>query len=189
MSKFVHRTDAVPRTARLVLIGLFFAIMVLPPAAAQSTTPSDVLTSARISASLQIIAPIGIIGTNALNFGQVAATTSRGLARVEKDSPDAGRFEVNGVGNAPIQISFNAPDQLLRAAGAGELGIQLELYGSETLANAGSARRLLQGETVTLSNGRYYFFIGGALEVGPVSDNPPGMYTGQFELEVNYANL
>lgn len=146
-------------------------------------------TSARIGVQVQIGQSLALIGTNDLSFGQVAATNNGSVSRVRRNDPDAGRFEVRGSGNTGISVTYTAPTQLINELGAGTIGINLELYGSQSQSNASSAERLLQNETVSLSAGRYYFFLGGELNVGPLSSNPPGLYTGEFELEVSHVDL
>lgn len=144
---------------------------------------------AEIGVQVQIGQALALIGTNDLRFGQVPATNSGSVRRVRRNDPEAGRFELRGSGNNGVRVTYIAPTQLINESGAGTIGINLELYGAQSQANASSAERLLQNETVSLAAGRYYFFLGGELNVGPLSSNPPGLYTGEFELEVSYLDL
>lgn len=183
-----HTTELMLRAASPLLVLAVCMLVGASEAAAQQVRYSSP-ARAEIGVQVQIGESLALIGTNDLSFGQVPATNSGSVARIRKDEPEAGRFEVRGAGNNGIRVSYVAPTQLTNESGAGSIGITLELYGSSRQGNGSSAVRLLQNETVSLSAGRYYFFVGGELRLGPLSVNPPGRYVGEFELEVSYLDL
>lgn len=185
MKRERRQTGESIRRATVLAACLLFGTSEAVSQQVRSASPS----SAQIGVEVQVGQSLAMIGTNDLRFGQIAATNSSSVRRIRRDDPDAGRFEVRGSGNHGIRVTYVAPTQLTNESGAGTIGIDLELYGSQRQSNASSAERLLQNEAVSLSAGRYYFFVGGELSVGPLSSNPPGLYTGEFELEVSYLDL
>ena len=145
--------------------------------------------SATVGVTAEIIQSLSVQGTSDLNFGQIVTTGSAAIKAIDKTSPDAGRFEIVGSGNEQVQVAYRAPGSLNRISGSGTIGVNLQMFGATSAGKVSGAEEILQNQTVTLSGGRYYFFIGGSLEVGPTSQNPPGIYSGEFELEVSYTSL
>ncbi|MEX2401651.1 MAG: DUF4402 domain-containing protein [Rhodothermales bacterium] len=184
-------SSSVPGAARLVRYLSLLAALALAGVHAglaqqiRRTTP----VAANIGIEVQIAQSLSLVATNDLSFGQIPTSNAGGQVFIRHDEPDAGRFELRGSGSNDIVVNYVAPTQLTNESGAGVIGVNLELYGTTSQGNASSAERLLQNETVSLSGGRYFFFVGGELVIGPVSSNPPGIYVGEFELEVSYLNL
>ena len=181
------RTDTRPQRMKTDIrpFALTLLMLTVPMGAAFAQQP----VSATVGVTAEIIQSLSVIGTNDLNFGQIVATGTAFSTTVDKSSPNAGRFEIAGTGSEQIQVTFVAPQALSRSGGAGTVGVNLQLFGTSSMANASSAQQILQDDTVTLSGGKYYFFVGGSLNLGPATENPPGTYSGEFELEVSYTSL
>lgn len=174
------------RPAAIALVALLASGVPFSQAAhAQHQTAPAI---ARVGVTAHVLPRLGIFGVNNLSFGQIAATLSGATARVEKGSTNAGRFEVTGADRQEIRVAFVAPSELTGPGGQ-SIGVELEVYGASSLGGASSARRVLTNETVILSGGRYFLFIGGELRVGPLGQNSPGRYTGDFELGVTHVGL
>lgn len=154
------------------------------PVNAQSLTGE-----AAIDVSANVVETISVLGVRPLNFGDVVAQGSATTKVVGKADGNAGQFEVTGADSQAIQVSYVAPPALQRASGSGSLPVSLTLYSAPTVSGAGGAIRVLNQDTVTLQDGRYFFFVAGALTVRSASQNPPGTYTGEFELTVSYTTI
>lgn len=135
---------------------------------------------------VQVVEGMSLSVSRGLNFGEVVAGT--GVVNINRQSNDAGKFILAGGGSSTITVSYSLPanNQLLRAEGEGEMGILASLYGS-TEDNPGTAVEILDGSSITLStNGNYYFFVEGSLDVGPVEINPAGTYSGVLTMVITY---
>lgn len=186
-----HRYAYIPSglLVRVLTLSLLFVVCSSDAAAQQVRSQGGAATSGTIGVQARIGQVLSLIGTNDLSFGQIAATNGFTTTLIDRSSPDAGQFEVRGSGDNDIRVTYVAPTQLVNESGAGVIGVNLHLFGTPVQGNASSAERLLQNETVSLSGGRYFFFLGGELNVGPLNSNPPGIYVGEFELEVSYLDL
>lgn len=179
------------RSASVRRSTLFAAALLFALAAPAVTQAQGVATSARASVqvSARVVQGVSVRGVNPLNFGDIVAPASSTTKVVAKTDPNAGMFEVNGAAGQGVQVTFVSPTTLTRASGAGSMAIALSLYGAASQGAAGGAVQVLPRGTITLTDGRYYFFLAGSLTVRDIVANPAGVYTGEFELSVTQTTI
>lgn len=143
-------------------------------------------TTATLNVAVNLVEAMSLSVSRSLSFGEVVAGT--GTVSIDRESSNAGKFVLQGGQNSTITVSFTMPanNQLVRAEGEGDMGLLANVYGS-TEDNPTTAIALLDGDSVTLgSDGAYYFFVEGRLEIGPVEQNPAGTYSGMLTMTVSY---
>ena len=180
------RSASVARVTGIMTAVVLFAVSAPAVARAQGDGTS---AKATIQVTARIVQGVSVRGVNALNFGDIVAPASSTTRDVSKSDPNAGMFEVVGSAGQGVQVSFVAPTTLTRTGGPGSLAIALSLYGAPTQGAAGGAQQVFPRGTITMTNGRYFFFLAGSLTVRDVVTNPAGVYTGEFELSVTQTTI
>jgi hypothetical protein len=171
----------------LVLIATAIAALSMPGTLSAQANGTSARASIQVTA--RVVQGITVRGVNPLNFGDIVAPANSTTKEVAKSDPSAGMFEVVGAAGQGVQVSFVAPTALTRTGGPGSLAIALSLYGAPTQGAAGGAQQVFPQGTITLANGRYYFFLAGTLTVRDVVTNPAGVYSGEFQLSVTQTTI
>ncbi|MGH7475056.1 MAG: DUF4402 domain-containing protein [Longimicrobiales bacterium] len=163
------------RIMTVVLAGLVMAVVLPVGAVAQSSA------SANASVTATIIKGLTLTKNNDLSFGTVAANTGANSVNAQS-SANAAKFTADGEADTGITVSWTAPATL--TDGTNTIAVtSIEVYGQDADTQGASAS-LTSGGTVTLNgSGGYYFWVGGAINVGAV---PAGTYSGTFSMTVAY---
>lgn len=171
------------RFSRYTFGFLLGVIALMPGNPVSAQTPN---ATASLSIDVQIVEGLSLVVNRGLDFGEIIAGAGR--VTITRSSSESGKFIVRGAGNATLTVTFTQPanNKLVRAEGSGDLDVNTQVYGSVDDAPE-NADLLVDGASITLGeNGEYYFFVEGALDVGPVESNPAGSYSGILTMTIAY---
>jgi len=137
--------------------------------------------SANIQATANVLAPLTVSGTQALDFGDVIPGVPSTLP---PDDASAGSFTVGGYGTLEVTLDFgtlpsnlaSGPNNLPISFGAGSAG-----YGDVGVSTTFDPSSV---ETTKLVAGALLVFIGGT--VSPTPTQAAGAYSGTISLTVAY---
>lgn len=165
------------RFALALAVGALFTL----PAQARAQTSR----SATAAVSASIVTALTMGAPTPLNFGAITANGTTQTVTVRPTDAGAAAFTATGQLNTPITVTWTTPAALNDGAGHTMAVNSVSVSGLNTNAQ-GSATALTSGGTVTLdaTTGRYYFWVGGQISVGP--SQPAGTYTTTFTLNVAY---
>lgn len=177
--KSVTRSPKSAAFSLLAAIAVFLALPLVASAQGQGAQAS-------VEATASVIAQLDAVGQADLSFGDVIPGVSR---TVVPSSPDAGRFRVQGGGEAEIEISFDLPTGgvLEHASTAATLPIVFGAGAAGYGPNAGSVIGAFDPSgavTQNLQSGELFVFIGG--QVNPATTQEAGDYAGEITLNVAY---
>lgn len=135
--------------------------------------------SLNVTASVQ--QPITVVAANALAFGNVFPGVAKAIPLA---SPSAGRFDVTGQANAPVNMTFVVPANL--TLGANNLPITFTGSWNGINDPAGTAFTPSAAATAATfsATGTLFVFVGGT--VTPVVSQAPGGYSGTVQMTVVY---
>jgi len=80
-----------------------------------SVSPVQAQESATIQALASVVTTLSIIGTSALQFGQVSPGVNKSVDKTQIG--DAGEWSITGIASDEISLIFTLPDSLLHASG------------------------------------------------------------------------
>ena len=138
----------------------------------------------------EVIEALTAYETEQMNFGRFSPEMTGGNIVLSPDGTrsaqgtiilasgphNPGRFTITGAPEAAFSIQLPPGQAVLEHQITGNTMIVQE-WVSDPPANA---------EALTLPNGSRIISIGATLSVGPVEDNPVGLYAGTFELTFSY---
>lgn len=97
---------------------------------------------------------------------------------------EAGLMQLRGEPGSVVRVRFLPAEELQEDGGSGRLFIQFVISGNDERIQ--HASRIIESGEIHIrfgKNGIYYLWIGGMVDT---SRALPGLYTGQFTLEVDY---
>lgn len=171
---------------RITAAGLALASFGISSSASAATGSAQ--ATAEILSTLNVAA---VPGDNVLNFGDIAPTASlvtTATVAVGHDgsrtcstelactgTTDAPTFNVTGLPNAQVAVSFPSSSAALTLGGTAPTGMASTMSVGTFTSSA---------NTLTLTAGSAQFSIGGTLTVA--ANQAPGVYTGSVNVEVLY---
>lgn len=168
---------------------LVLAFVVLPKSTQAQINAAEggnasVMVTAAVTITPALTSLEVIINQPILSFGEVSA--GQGQARVTRTSSEAGMFTIRGAAGSSVRVRFNGPPGGALVAGQSEVDITTDVYGAQT-DDPGVASLIQDGDTVTLnSDGEYYLYLEGTLEMDQGQPAPSDDYSGAFTLVVSY---
>ena len=161
---------------------------VVPPARGQADAGPIASSSAKVAIHADIISSaLDMTIIQPLQFGDVHP--GMGRVEVQKGSPTVGEIQVEGAANAPVIVDYTlSPNGRLEHVSGrqGSIALDMLLFGS-TSDQPGASSMVSNGSVITLAeDGRYYFYVGGLLQVGTLEQNPPGDYRGMMTMILSY---
>jgi hypothetical protein len=168
-------------TRKLTAVSLLLLVFVLN-VQAQSTIIGQ--------AYAEVIAALTASENNQMNFGKFSPETSGGQIVLTPEGlrmaigdvvlggglGQAGRFIINGEPNASYTIQLPTTPALLTHNGSNKTMV-VDNWVSDPPADSGAG---------ILNNGTETVSIGATLIVGPIDNNPVGVYTGTYNLTFAY---
>ena len=141
---------------------------------------SVVAAQATGSATANVIAPIGITNTSALQFGEIIGGTAGtvvvtplgaavGGSLPSAGTPSAGTFDITGEGNRTFSIAIAKVSELVN--------------GTDNLV-IGTFTNTADGATGTLASGTLTLGVGATITLD--GSEPAGTYTGTYTVDVDY---
>jgi len=169
----------------LILVAIF-TLLVLP--VKQARAQDRAIATAQVSAT--IIIPITATETSRLNFGRFFPGSQGGIITISPDgfvmtsstvvpaaSPRSpGSFFLSGQGEATYAIDFQDGRAILTNTVDSK---SMEVSDWVTIPENGDAGIKLAGGTQTV-------MVGATLKVGPMDENPKGIYTGSYQITFSY---
>lgn len=157
------------------------------------TVRAQAVSSDVAQARIEVVEALSITASRGVDFGLVAA----GAGSVEMDregniitgastgTTSSGKFEVQGAQRRDVYLSYTA-QVVLAGSGGSQILYEPALFG-DARDDAARASAISGSEFRLGNDGRYYFFVGGAIHVGTGVQN--GVHTGSFTLTVDYVGL
>lgn len=184
MPRFLVRRAALVRLALRCAAGFASGALLGLPAHAQAPKPTG-----QIMATAAVGYPFIAQGVANLQFGMVfpGVPTTVGVA-----DPNAGVFQLTGLGNAQIQLVWSAPMVLARGAATMPIGNWQACYYATRTASA--CTPLSWNSTTAVRMGGAPFtlgtlFVWAGATVSPTANQPPGLYTGTVQLTALFIGL
>ena len=168
-------------TSLFLVLALFFGI------AAQKAKAQAIVT-AQVFA--EVIEALTATETSQLNFGKFTPDVQGGQITV---SPEGTRSKSGSV----ILSGAIANSGIFRVTGAPKATFTVQLPSTISLSHQNSEKTMLvsnwistpqqgSGTGLLANNGEQYIYIGATLQVGSISANPVGIYTGTYDLTFAY---
>lgn len=137
----------------------------------------------------EIIVPLSVVETEQMGFGKFVSEmnggnillsaggdrSASGVVRLVDSSYGAGRFVVTGTPGALVAVSLPAQVQIAQSNGRFKM-----------LVDQFSANISAGGKAIDAQSGRLEVSVGATLHVGEAAGNPPGFYTGSYEVVFMY---
>ena len=145
--------------------------------------------SETINVTATLIGNVSLSVTGSLNFGTIIAGTMPPAITAQSGAAASVTATVKGGKGGHIGVTYPATTTLNDSYG-NTLTFTPSVYGTNVSGDQAGAVAVTSGATVTLSSGKgntgyYYFWVGGALNSVPVSQQP-GNYVGNFWITVTY---
>ena len=144
-----------------------------------------------IAVNASVLAVLTLTPGNDLNFGNISATSTPILdPKTPANNTDlgttnnAGTYTLAGEASATVSVTYDASVTLSNGA-TGSLTFTPDMYG-HTANDASASSSVASASTITLGSGdpAYYFWLGG--DLGTLSSQETGTYTGNFTLTLEY---
>ena len=165
---------------------LIIATTLAAPAGAQMNV------SASLTATAQVIAPLAITVSRALDFGKILVSTNKTVA--PKDAT-GGHFELSGQGGSTITVNLLMPSDLKPTTGAPMPITGWNYIASESSLLTGTAVSFAANTNVPFAatfqagagSTKMYFGIGATVQAS--ASQAIGVYTGTGQITAAYADL
>lgn len=182
--------------ARIHLASIHLTVIAMAALAAIAITcplEAQAPESATLDVKAQIISPVTIGATRALDFGRLFANGSKTVA---PNSATSGRIEVSGMSGSNITLSITMPSTLKTVAGdaISVSGWSYMMSPDASLAGA-SAVSFASGTpypfaaTIGGISGVSKLYLGVGAMVQTVASSPMGAYTATGQVTAAYADL
>lgn len=148
--------------------------------------------SASLTATVQVIAPLAITVTHALDFGQILVSSNKTVAPT---ASSAGHFELSGQGGSTLSVNFLMPSELKPATGSNMPITAWNYIVSDSPALTGTpvsfagATNAPFAATFQAGGGstKMYFGIGATVQAS--ASAATSTYTGTGQISAAYADL
>lgn len=174
-----------PRRTWLAAQLIAATFLAIPIHAQSSATASLAITA-------QIVSPLSIVTSHALEFGRLALATNRTVA---PNSSAAGHFELHGEGGSAVTVTLSMPVSLNPSSSGPSLPLTGWTYIlSDSPALTGTPVSFSSGTSAPISvtfaasaDARIYFGIGATAQ--SLATQPIGTYTGVGQISAAYVDL
>ncbi len=139
--------------------------------------------SAEITVSANVIQTIELITVNTIELGNMQPGQKVVSINPVSDL-NAGYMIAIGTPDAEFRLSYLSEKELVQTDGSGTIIFRYNISGSTE--DVQSTSELLQSDNRNISfnsNGRYYIWVGGTINL---ENAAPGMYEGDFTIEIDY---
>ena len=129
---------------------------------------------------------------NAIAFGNISANTPAAVVLdangVNNDNTgtvtNVARFNLGGA-NSSVSVYYDVEVTLTEEEdGLETIILTPEVVGAALVADQATAAAIVSSNTITLVGGVYYIWVGGSLPI--MTNKPTGVYSGQFNISVEY---
>ena len=171
------------------VVTVLFFFTTTPSAFAQESQETGAYEDAALGVRAEVIGTtLAPVVVQPLRFGDIYLSSNH--VAVKKESPMVGEIRVTGAPSASVLVSYSlSPNGHIRRQSQnarGHMNLQVMLFGN-TANDQFSSSVVPDGSVVTLADdGRYYFYIGGTLDIGGEKQNPPGDYHGLMTMILSY---
>ena len=171
--------------ARITL--LLALLLGAAPAALAQTVLSD---NANASVTARVVSDISVTKDADVSFGNVPDNSTpildpndpTGASTDVGGAAQVGEFSIGGSQGAVVIVTFGSAT--LSDGASHTMTFTPKVVGHANAANQSSAPQILNNGEITLGASGYHVWLGGNL--GTLSDQEPGLYTGTFTLTAEY---
>jgi hypothetical protein len=157
-----------------------------------TTAPAQSSVSGSIAITAQVVAPLQLIVTHALDFGRMLTATTKTIA---PSAATGGRFELIGEGGSAVTVTLSMPSQLNPPSGSNLpvtnwtylLGDSPTLTGTPVAFNAGTSDPIPAHFQTFAGTTKLYFGIGATVQASAAQHTTA--YTGTGQITVAYSDL
>lgn len=170
----------------LLAAQLIAATMLATPAHAQSSA------SGSIAITAQVVAPLQLIVTHALDFGRMLTSTTKTVA---PSAVTGGHFELIGQGGSAVTVTLSMPSQLNPPSGSNlpitnwtyVVSDNPTLVGTPVAFNSGTSDPIAGRFQTFAGTTKLYFGIGATVTASAAQATTA--YTGTGQITVAYSDL
>ncbi|MEZ4456219.1 MAG: hypothetical protein R2882_06670 [Gemmatimonadales bacterium] len=167
---------------------IFTRVSVAVTASLSLASAAAAQTNGTINARAVVRQPITIAAGQDLDFGIVLQGTP---ATIASTAAAAGRFDATGTVNAPVNINFTLPANLVNGANNLPIGTWTGCYNQAAAVNTSGCTGIanMAGTTATsfgnvTGTGRLWVFVGAT--VSPAAGQAVGTYTNTVTMTLTY---